>query len=161
MIRYLREHLPFFSDVLEPSARQSIDKTLRPLLQNGPELGRTATGPAKYGGDEVPYYPCIFLRHFPSGRLIGDLRLLQAEGSTDVDQEARSVGRVQQTAPPSEQVWEIAYNLMPEWRGKGIAGHMLDVIMAGWVEWAGIGTVMGVSPQHIHHNVTVAEGDRQ
>jgi hypothetical protein len=46
--------------------------------------------------------------------------------------------------PPGEQVWEIAYDLLPGLRGRGLGKGMILAAMDGWIKWLGIGTVIAV-----------------
>lgn len=78
--------------------------------------------------------------------MIGDFQIFQPVAAIPTSNlEDAYSGSIPQTTPASEQIWEIAYNLLPEWRGKGIAGQVLDVVMDGWVKWVGIGGLKAVS----------------
>lgn len=73
----------------------------------------------------------------PSGQFIGNVIITPYTkgGSTAEDVLA---------LPPKEQVWEMSYDLLPEYQGKGIGREM---IRAGveWPTWCGIGKLMAVS----------------
>lgn len=61
------------------------------------------------------------------------------------DAKAAFGGKAKTSQTAAEQTWEMAYNLMPEWTGKGIGGRVLDCVLEVWVKWVGIGTMMAVS----------------
>jgi hypothetical protein len=131
--------------VVGPASHTTINTFLRPRLQNAIAEAPLSSQLAQIDRDsQVPYFPCVILRHQPSGRLIGTIKLFQAIVGSEGDQKAAFAGQIRQTVPPAEQSWAIGYNLLLEWRGKGVAGQMLDVVMAGWVEWVGIGAITAV-----------------
>jgi hypothetical protein len=79
--------------------------------------------------------------------MIGDMALFQPMRSDvpPADAAAAFGGKVKTAEPPSEQTWEMAYNLMPEWTGLGVGGRVLDCVLEVWVKWVGIGIMMAVS----------------
>jgi RimJ/RimL family protein N-acetyltransferase len=46
--------------------------------------------------------------------------------------------------PPREQIWEIAYDLLPALHGRGLGTGMITAVMESWTRWLGIGTVIAV-----------------
>jgi hypothetical protein len=81
--------------------------------------------------------------------MIGDFFLFQPIPESVTTEEEEAVlfgGQAPQTMPPSEQKWELGYNLLPDYSGLGIGGAILDVIIESWVKWIGIGTLVAVSP---------------
>lgn len=61
----------------------------------------------------------------------------------ELDRSLRVV--VPQIDSPEEQTWAISYNILPEWRNKGLGGAVVDVVVGGWAKWVGLGQVMAVS----------------
>jgi RimJ/RimL family protein N-acetyltransferase len=71
------------------------------------------------------------------GEFIGDLHLTPRELDGDT-------GNMMEL-PPKEQVWEVAYDILPVLRGRGIGKAMLKAGLEGWIQWLGIGTLLAVS----------------
>jgi hypothetical protein len=47
--------------------------------------------------------------------------------------------------PPKQQVWEVAYDILPVLQGRGIGKAMLKAGLEGWIQLLGIGTLLAVS----------------
>lgn len=61
--------------------------------------------------------------------------------------------------PDAEIVWEMAYNLSPEWQGKGVGGAVLDAVIEGWLKWAGIESIKAVSVYMKYMKLRIAVAD--
>jgi GNAT superfamily N-acetyltransferase len=71
-----------------------------------------------------------------SAVLVGDVFLFPYEGG--------GTGTADMLARPAEnQVWEVAYELSPDWVGKGLGKAMLRAVMT-WAELVGIGKIIAV-----------------
>lgn len=68
------------------------------------------------------------------------------EGNTDVGQEEEE-----------KVVWEVGYNLSPEFRGQGVIKEAMAMALAGWGRWTGIKHLIAVStlPSAAHEGVIV------
>lgn len=144
--RYLPEHLDTRRQHMLPFAAQTIETVLRPLLRSSSSSRPIHPLPVPTG--PLPLFPLINIRHHPSGKMIGEIQLMQSpsDSSNSVkDQSTDLVDQGSTTVAVSEQTLELVYNLGSEWTGKGIAGAVLDVVLEGWVRWLGIGTVIAVS----------------
>lgn len=138
---YLRKDLSFYPDVIIPASVETINTILRPIRSS--PLFTIVLSSAH---SKVPFFPFIIIRHHPSGKLIGDIQIFQLTDNLAAEDLGSAFGgAVPQPLPPAEQIWEISYNLSPEWRGKGVAGQVLDAVIEGWVKWVGIGRLMAVS----------------
>lgn len=71
------------------------------------------------------------------GDLIGNLHLTPRELEGKIGD--------MMALPPKEQVWEVAYDILPVLQGRGIGKAMLKAGLEGWIQWLGIGTLLAVS----------------
>jgi GNAT superfamily N-acetyltransferase len=128
-----------------PTATRTIETVLAPLLR--PPATPSQTLAPLPPDTPTPAFALVILRDMTTGRMIGDMQLFQPipPGTSPEDQARLFAGTAKQTVPSSGQTWELAYNLRPEWQGKGVGGAVLDSVLEGWVKWVGIGTVMAVS----------------
>lgn len=135
---YLEEHLDYYRSVINPAVQLTVNTLLRPLLCHSPPHEPLDPGSGNDSGE--PFFPSIILRNQETGKMIGNFEVVKPTADAPLADEGG-----EEHTPVSAQTWEIAYNLLPEWRGKGIAGHAMDVIVEGWVKWIGIGYLMAVS----------------
>lgn len=139
MSRYNREHLEYFTDLTAPYSQETVNTILRRISSSS--AASDLPHPA-----EIPFFPLMVIRNHATGQLIGDVQLFQPESDyrdMELDRSLRVV--VPQIDSPEEQTWAISYNILPEWRNKGLGGAVVDVVVGGWAKWVGLGQVMAVS----------------
>lgn len=88
------------------------------------------------------------LRHQPSGKIVGDCLVIQ-NGTNFWDPKQPGPAIQPQIAKPSDQTWLVGYNIHPDFRGKGIAGEMVDVVVEGRFKFIGIGIIGAVSQRNL------------
>ena len=100
----------------------------------------------------VGNYPLCALKYIPSergsgkldnvglrpGQVIGDLYFFPYTKTQEEEEEM--FGR-----EPRDQVWEVAYDLLPHLQGKGLGYRLLRAGLEGWIQLVGIGKVVAVS----------------
>lgn len=164
--RFLPEDMSFVWDVIYPACKATA-ATLKPVLQtrqypvsaNG---STNSTGARSLPFASVPGFPFSVVRDVTTGRVIGTFSLFTyvppasesdpapgaaAASPADAAEAAKNMfaGRGQESVPPRDQVWEMAYDLSEGARGKGYSVPIVKSALENWARWVGIGAVRAVS----------------
>lgn len=102
---------------IHPKSVKAIDE-IRPFFQ-----GHTPQIPCRVHLQD-PYYPLSVIRNQRTGKMAG---LMGFRHSKDVP-----------------DAWELAYNLLPAYRGKRLVKEAWEAAVAGWLKWTGIDRVVAV-----------------
>lgn len=136
--RYLMEHLAYiWNNYLAPT-QKVIDSVYRPFF-TGDSSGQI---PIQKESDDTLFCPFFAIRHTANNELVGDLSLYK---DILIAPEETSPTDMEQVQESQEAVWEIAFNIFPEWRGKGLGGEVIGVLIEGWALRTNLTAVWAVS----------------
>lgn len=140
--RYTRKDTQFYFDTILPRAQEALQEIHRHVNVDDNAAPRA-----------VGAFPLAALRYHrpPSTPLTREtidlgLRSGQLVGVVSAfPWEAGGIGYEQMIAlPPAEQIWEVAYDLLPTLQGKGLGRGVMQCVV-DWAEWVGIGKLIAVS----------------
>lgn len=130
-----------------PALKRTIDGILRPIIFAQASQGDSDRSKGSITDEEVPDLPLTVVRDISNGQVIGVCTLLISDEAKTAESRGPepSEGTLQQSlVAKAGQTCEFSINLLPQWRGRGVGGEVLDVVIEGWAKMMGISRILAV-----------------